>query len=153
MQFKIPNRKGFSDFRAEYIMGTQTATAATSETPGSYPVTSTTNLPVPLYIRNFDGAYFYYLQHLGMDRLQLVVKYDWYDPNKKVKGAEISVAKGYSAADIRYNTFGAGLVYYINVHVKATLYYDWITNESTGIAGYTSDIKDNILTCRLQYRF
>lgn len=152
VQYKIPNRKGFSEFRAEYIMGNQTATANTSETPGTYPVTAT-NAFQPLYVRSFNGAYFYYLQHLGMDRLQLVLKYDWYDPNTKVKGAEITAAKGYTAADIKYNTFGAGLVYYLNVHVKATLYYDWVMNESTGIAGFTSDVKDNILTCRLQYRF
>lgn len=151
-QLKIPNRKGFTEFRAEYIRGQQTATAATSETPGTYPVTAT-NTPSPLYIRQFDGAYFYYLQHLGLDRLQLVLKYDWYDPNKKVKDKELTAAKGFTAADVRYNTAGGGFVYYVNTHVKATVYYDWVMNESTGLAGFTSDIKDNIFTFRLQYRF
>ncbi len=151
-QLKIPNRKGFTEFRAEYIRGQQTATAATSETPGTYPVNST-NVPLPLYTRSFDGAYFYFLQHLGLDRLQLVLKYDWYDPNKKVKGKDISAARGFTPADIRYDTFGGGLVYYINAHVKWTLYYDVVLNEETNLAGYTSDVKDNVLTCRLQYRF
>jgi hypothetical protein len=152
VQLKMPNRKGYSELRAEYIRGTQTATATTSETPGSYPVTAT-NAPSPLYARPFDGAYFCYLQHLGMDNLQFILKYDWYDPNKKIKNTQVTAAKGFSAADIRYNTLGGGFVYYINVHVKATFYYDWIMNESTAIKGFTGDIKDNIFTCRLQYRF
>ncbi|HTN47642.1 MAG TPA: hypothetical protein VL098_14930 [Flavipsychrobacter sp.] len=151
VQLKIPNQKGFTEFRAEYIRGLQTATASTSETPGSYPVTGSTFQP--LYIRNFDGAYFYYLQHLGVDRLQLILKCDWYDPNKKVKGKEVDAAKGFTSADVRYNTFGAGLMWYLNVHVKATLFYDYIKNESTAIKGFESDIRDNIMTLRLQYRF
>lgn len=152
IQIRIPNRKGFTEFRAEYIRGVQTATANNSETPGTYPVSSA-NSPLPLYTRNFDGAYFYYLQHLGLDRLQLVLKYDWYDPNKKVKGNDISGSKGLTPADIRYDTFGSGLVYYINVHVRAMAYYDWVTNEKTSLAGYTEYLKDNIFTFRLQYRF
>lgn len=151
-QFKIPNKKGYTEFRAEYIGGQQTATATTTETPGSYP-TDAASKPAPLYTRNFNGAYFYFLQHLGTDRLQLVLKYDWYDPNKKVKGKEVDAAHGFTQADIRYDTYGGGLVYYINTHLKATVYYDWVVNESTNIAGYTSDVKDNILTCRLQFRF
>lgn len=152
VQLKIPNRKGFTELRAEYIRGQQTATAGSSETPGSYPVNAA-GAPAPLYVRPFDGAYFYFLQHVGSNRLQLGLKYDWYDPNRRVKGKEITAAKGFSPADIRYNTLGGGLIYYINVHVKATLWYEWVQNESTGIAGYESDLKDNVLTCRLQYRF
>lgn len=152
VQLKIPNQKGYTEFRAEYIRGVQTATASTSETPGSYPVTSTNGVQ-PLYIRNFDGVYFYYLQHLGINNLQFIAKYDWYDPNKNVKGKEVDAAKGFTAADVRYNTLGFGFLYYINVHVKAFLYYDHITNEATNIAGYNKDLKDDILTFRLQYRF
>lgn len=152
IQFKIPNKNGFTEFRAEYIMGQQTATASTSETPGSYPV-NTAGVIQPLYVRPFAGAYLCFLQNLWSNRLLGVVKYDWYDPNRSVKGKEITAANGFSAADVRYNTLGGGFVYFINVHVKATLWYDWIRNESTGLAGYENDVKDNILTCRLQYRF
>ncbi len=152
MQLKIPNKKGYTEFRAEYITGQQTGTATSSETPGSYPV-SATNMLQPLYTRRFDGAYFYYLQHLGLDWLQLVVKYDWYDPNKNVKEKEITAANGFNAADVRYNTLTAGFMVYLNAHVKTFLFYDWIKNEKTGIAGYTDDLKDNVLTLRLQYRF
>lgn len=153
VQLKIPNAKGFSEFRAETIMGTQTGTANSSETPGTYPVSSTTNLPQPLYTRTFNGAYFYYLQHLGREDLQFIAKYDWYDPNTAVSGKQVDAAKGFSPADIKYSTLSAGFLYYINVHVKLFLYYDWVTNENTSIPGYTGDIKDNVITCRLQFRF
>lgn len=152
LQLKLPNRKGATELRAEFITGKQTATASTSETPGVYPVSST-GATLPLYTRSFNGAYFYFLQHLFSDKHQLVVKYDWYDPNTKVSGKQITKANGFSAADIKFSTLGLGYVYYINPHLKATFYYDMVTNESTGITGYTEDAKDNVFTCRLQFRF
>lgn len=152
IQIKLPNKKGFTELRVEYIRGKQSATANSSETPGAYPVSSN-GVAQPLYVRSFDGAYFYFLQHLFSEQHQLVVKYDWYDPNTKINGGEISTSNGMSAADIKFNTLGIGYVYYVNEHLKATFYYDMITNENTNIAGYTTDAKDNILTCRLQYRF
>ena len=151
-QLKIPNKKGFTELRAEFLAGSQTSTQSSSETPGIYPILST-GLPQTLYVRNFNGAYFYFLQNLGSNRLQLVVKYDWYDPNTKVKGKEIDPKKGFTAADIKYNTIGAGLVYMINAHVRSTLYYAMVQNESTLLTGYTGDVKDNVITLRFQYRF
>lgn len=151
VQLKIPNRHGFTELRAEYIRGKQTATLATSETPGTYPFTSS-GVPQPLYIRNFDGAYFYLIHNISHS-LQAVLKYDWYDPNKKVKGQDIKSAQGFSSADLKYGTLGSGVVYKINDHVKATAWYDWIHNEVSGITGFEKDLKDNIFTFRLQYRF
>lgn len=154
IQFRIPNsNKGYTEFRAEYIRGTQTATAATSETPGTIP-TDDAGTRLPLYIRKFDGAYFYFLQHLGSPQHQLVLKYDWYDPNSDISGHGIGEAgSNTTGADIRFDTFGAGYLYYFNQHLKITLWYDLIRNESTNLQGYTTDVKDNVLTCRLQYRF
>lgn len=150
-QVKIPNLKGYTEFRGEYIRGLQTATAGTSETPGSYPFIST-NVPAPLYIRHFDGAYFTFLQNITPSFLA-IARFDWYDPNKKVKSKDLVPGKGLSQADIRYNTLGVGAMYFVNAHVKWTLYYSMIHNESTGLTDYTSDVKDNVFTCRLQYRF
>ncbi|MGC4057933.1 MAG: porin [Chitinophagaceae bacterium] len=152
IQLRIPNHKGATEFRAETIRGQQTATFASSETPGVYPVSSP-GTPQTLYTRNFAGGYIYFLQHLGTDRLQLVLKYDWYDPNTNVKGTDITAAKGFSAADVRYDTFGGGFVYMINAHVKSTIYYARVVNEKTQIAGLTDDVNDNVFTWRLQYRF
>lgn len=152
IQLKIPNKKGFTEFRAETIMGSQTATLGSSETPGTYPV-SAAGANQTLYTRQFSGAYFYFLQHLGTDRLQLVLKYDWYDPNTKVKGTQVDPAKGFSAADVRYNTFGGGLVFMVNAHVKMTAYYAKVMNEKTLVGGLTGDLNDDVFTWRLQYRF
>lgn len=154
IQFRIPNnKKGYTEFRAEYIRGTQTATAVTSETPGTIP-TDADGARQPLYIRKFDGAYFYFLQSLGSPQHQLVLKYDWYDPNSDVSGHQIGQAgSNTTEADIRFNTFGAGYLYHFNQHLKMTLWYDLVRNERTDLNGYTTDVKDNVLTCRLQYRF
>jgi hypothetical protein len=152
VQLKIPNKKGFTEFRAEYIRGTQTGLLNTSETPGTYPVDGNA-AALPLYARPFDGAYFYYLQHLGLDWLQFVAKYDWYDPNKKVSGRQIKAANGFTPADVRYNTVSLGFLMYLNAHVKTFIFYDIVQNESTDLPGYLEDRKDNVFTLRLQFRF
>lgn len=153
MQIKIPNGKNcFSEFRAEYIRGLQTGTASSSETPGSYPVTAT-NTPLALYTRPFDGAYFYYLQHIANIKNIAIIKYDWYDPNRAIAGQQVSASNGFSAADIKFNTVGFGYLRVLNAHTKLTLFYDWITNEETNVTGYKSDALDNVFTCRLQFRF
>jgi hypothetical protein len=154
VQLRIPNgKKGNTEFRAEYIRGTQTATAATSETPGTIP-TDAAGVRQPLYVRKFDGAYFYFLQNLGSPQHQLGLKYDWYDPNSDISGHEIGQANSNTTeADVRFDTFGAGYLYYFNEHLKITLWYDLIRNESTDLKGYTTDVKDDVFTCRLQFRF
>lgn len=152
-QLVIPNKEGSTQFRAEYIKGTQTATDKETDTPGTIPLLAS-GAYAPLYIRNFDGAYLAFLQHLGSAKHQVALKYDWYDPNRDLKGRQIgSAGTKHTAADIRYDTFGAGYIFYFNEHMKATIWYDRIWNESTSLSGYTSDIDDNIFTCRLQYRF
>ncbi len=152
-QLVIPNQQGTTQLRAEYIRGVQTATFGDSETPGVIPVNTAGY--APLYIRNFDGAYFTFLQHLGSKKHQLVLKYDWYDPNTDVKGRQIAetLTTHLSATDIRYDTFGFGYVYYLNENMKATFWFDRVWNESTGIEGFEDDIADNVFTARLQYRF
>jgi hypothetical protein len=153
VQWKIPNRKGFTELRAEYIRGTQTATAAASETPGVVPVDAGGHLQ-PLYVRKFDGAYVYFLQHLGSEQHQLALKYDWYDPNREAHGRQVGQpGSNTTEADIRYDTFGGGYLYYMNEHLKIVFWYDLVRNEVTNLNGYTADVADNIFTCRLQFRF
>lgn len=153
LQLKIPNRWGNTELRFEYMRGLQTATATTSETPGIYPQAVGTNNPIPLFTRPFAGAYCYFLQNLGSNNILFALKYDWYDPNTKAKGKQIDPANGFSAADIRYDTFGGGLIYNFNSHVKSTLWYEQIHNETTNIPGFTTDLNSQVLTLRVQYRF
>lgn len=150
LQLKFKNKKGlFTELRAEMIVGKQTATSASSETP--------TALPIGIegfHERNFNGAYFYFLQHLFSTRHQLIIKYDWYDPDTKVKGTEIGmIGTNFTGAHIKYTTLGIGYTNYISDHIKLLLYYSRIWNEKTQLNGFTSDLKDNVFTCRVQFRF
>lgn len=150
-QVAFPNGKWETEFRGEYVWGNQTATWANSETPGTYPVTN--GLRDPLYIRHFNGAYFYFLQHLGSLEHQFVAKYDWYDPNSTVAGKQITAEQGFSKADIRYNTFSFGYNYYANPSLKFMFFYDIVRNEKTNLEGFTNDVSDDVFTCRVQYSF
>lgn len=148
IQWKIKSKMGFTIFRAEYMFGKQTASHNSSETPAGK-----LNGTEGYYTRNFNGAYFYLLQNLFSLKHQLIVKYDWYDPNAEVKSNQITVPGGFTSADIKYSTLGLGYCYYINENVKALLWYEVVKNEGTGLPGYTEDVKDNVFTFRLQFRF
>ncbi|RYY71598.1 MAG: porin, partial [Chitinophagaceae bacterium] len=133
----------------EHISGTQTGTAGNSETPSAL-LTG----PDGFYERKFNGAYLYLLQNIFSADHQLLVKYDWYDPNSSVKGTAIGApGSNFSAADIKYSTIGLGYIYYITPNVKWVLYYAMVKNEKTQLAGFTKDVKDNVFTARLQFRF
>lgn len=80
-----------------------------------------------------------------------MVKYDWYDPNKQVRGRQIDGT--FSWADIRYDTIGFGYLCYLTDNLKTILWYDIPINEATQLPGYTQDAPDNLLTIRTQYRF
>jgi predicted porin len=147
MQLKWKHKYGATELRAEYWRGTQTASANTSETPP-------TLLQDPYYIRRFDGAFVYLLQNIINKKHQIGFKYDWYDPNTEVKEEEIGKdANNINATNIKYTTYSVGYNYSINENVRLMLWYDYVKNEKTSLAGYTSDLKDNVFTARLQFRF
>ena len=61
---------------------------------------------------------------------------------------------GTGKGDISYQTIGFGLIWKINNELRATAYYEVIQNEkSKNVKGYEEDIKDDIFTFRLQYKF
>ncbi len=148
-QLKIKCKAGFTELRAEYITGRQTAFANTTETPAVLP-----DATGSFYIRKFDGAYFYFLQNIVSPVNQFIIKFDWYDPNILVSSKEIGKAgSNLTAADIKFSTLGFGYICYINENLKLVLWYDKVWNEKTGLPGFTSDVKDDIFTCRMQFRF
>lgn len=149
MQLKFKHTAGVTEIRAEYMFGTQTSMLNNSETP---PALLTGN--EGYYIRKFNGVYFYVLQNIVNTHHQIGIKYDWYDPNSDVKTNDIGKpGTALNATDIKYSTLGFGYIYYINENLKLVLWYDKITNEKTQLPGYIKDLKDNIFTCRLQFRF
>lgn len=145
--YDIPVLGGFS-LRGEYITGKQTGSSSSSTSPTALQTGD-------LYLRKFSGFYVNYVQNIG-DRNQLVVKYDVYDPNTSVSADEIGNAANakLGAADLKYSTLGLGLVHYWDDNIKFVLYYDLVKNEKTSkIAAFKDDLKDNVLTFRIQYRF
>jgi hypothetical protein len=146
LQLKWKRKNGSTELRLEYWRGKQTASGETSETP-------TALLNEPYYEREFDGA-FVYLLHNIHSKHQLGLKYDWYDPNTEVEGEEIGKAgNNINATNIKFNTLSAGYNYLINENVRLMLWYEYAMNEKTSLAGYTIDLKDNVFTARLQFRF
>lgn len=147
LQLKWTHRTGATELRMEYWRGTQTGSAGTTETPAAL-------LQEPYYVRKFDGAFVYLLQNIVNNKNQVGLKFDWYDPNTAVKGAEIGQnGNNINAANIKYTTLSVGYNYYISENVRLMLWYDFVKNEHTSLAGYTGDVKDNVFTTRLQFRF
>ena len=64
-------------------------------------------------------------------------------------------------ADIKFMTIGLGWNYRFNTQVKLTAYYEIVKNETTalstastnGTTNTTKDLKDNVFTLRVQYKF
>lgn len=146
-QISFDSKIGITTLRAEYIQGEQPGTDKTTKSPGASPTSA-------IYHRQFNGAYFYFIQNIGQSKFQTVIKYDWYDPNVKISGTEIGKSGTKTQiSDIRFDTYGFGVNYRMNANVKLMMYYDLVINEETLISGYTKDIKDNVSTLRLQYKF
>lgn len=147
LQFSLDWKIGITTIRAEYIQGEQPGTDKSTKSLGAVP-------SAPVYHRKFNGAYFYLIQNIGQTRFQAVLKYDWYDPNVQIAGKDIGkVGTNTNVGDIRFDTYGFGINYRLNTHVKVCAYYDYVINEGTLIKGYAKDITDNVTTVRVQYRF
>jgi opacity protein-like surface antigen len=160
---------GLTTLRGEYVLGTQPGQSkkTTSPTSDFTKVSGTATIP-DTYVRDFNAGYFFLSQTIARTPLTLVVKYDFYDPNTKVKGNEIgnsvvgAVYKATTEADLRYSTLGMGVLFAVSSNVKITAYYDMVTNEKTSNlkpdftksnSNFSKDLKDNVFTLRLQYKF
>jgi hypothetical protein len=150
--YDLPVIGGFS-LRGEYIAGTQPGLS------GSNTFYNSTDSKAALYSRKFNGYYVNYIQNIG-EKNQFVLKYDVLDPNSEVSGDQIGVkGANLSTGDVKYSTLGIGWIYHWDGNVKLVLYYDMVKNEkvnaaATGsLAPFKEDLKDNVLTFRIQYKF
>lgn len=142
---------GITTLRAEYIQGEQPGTNASNQRANNSPNGAPT---AAIYHRNFNGAYFYWVQDIGHSKFQVVLKYDWWDPNVKIAGKDIGkTGTGTNAGDIRFDTYGFGLNYHINAYAKIMAYYDVVKNEVTEVSNYKKDVPDNVFTLRFQIKF
>lgn len=147
LQLAHKHKWGKTEIRGEYWRGRQPGTVNSTVNPGALPLQ-------PAYLRQFDGAFFYFLQNIVNKKNELILKYDWYDPNTKVASDDIGKANtNLTAADIKFSTFGVGFTHYFNNNLKLLGYYDFVSNEKTQLAGLTNDLKDNTFTLRFQLSF
>jgi len=159
---------GATVLRGELLSG-QRATAGSPSTPatvgmvrtsdGRDSIRVTAGTPAtPLVIRRQMGYYVYLVQNLG-DDLQFVARYDFFDRNTDLAGAEVP-----SAGEAASSVLGIGLNYTWE-KIRLTLYYEmprFAADEAIQIDPSTrraidamrnEDAKDNKTTLRLQYRF
>ncbi|MBI3519940.1 MAG: hypothetical protein HY062_11355, partial [Bacteroidetes bacterium] len=147
-QVSLKSKIGTSTLRLEYMFGQQPGTSATTTSPAFEPKTAT-------YIRNFSAYSAVFVQRIAKTKHEIAVKYSFYDPNTKVAGDAIGKAgSGLGTVDLAYTDIGFGYVNYFNDHIKFMIYYNLVQNETTkNIIGYSKDLKDNVLTLRMQARF
>lgn len=148
-QVAIASSLGISQLRAEYLFGQQPGLSGSSKSPNA------SSLPAAdTYIRNFSGAYAIFVQDLGTLPLSAVVKYDFYDPNTEISGDEIGSSEGTSKTDLSFNTLGLGVLWKISNAFRLQAFYEINKNETSAhVAGRNEDLKDNVFTLRLQYKF
>ncbi len=147
-QLNIISPMGMTQLRGEYLWGTQPGGKSGSKSPNASMLPNTDT-----YIRNFRGGYAMLVQDLGTFPLSAVIKYDWYDPNTMVSANEIG-QNGTDKGDIAYNTFGFGLLWRASNNVRLQAYYELVNNEkSENLLSYKENLKDNVFTLRLQYKF
>jgi hypothetical protein len=157
-QFSLDWVIGVTTLRGEYLWGTQSGTGSSNISPtGRILPTPSGSNPSDTYIRPFSGGYVYFVQNILNSRHEIVVKYDFFDPNTDVKGTDIKSGNKFSGADVAYTTLGFGYNLRLYANLKLMAYYEIVKNEETALTtstvNYTKDIKDNVFTLRLQFKF
>lgn len=155
LQLDYKNTFGATSFKTEYIQGSQPGVAASPSISGLAASTSFATQPTGnLYLRNFNGYFFWFTQQIADTKLTAIIGYDVYDPNTDINEAEIGKAgTNTTAADIKFSTLGYGFTYNLNTRLKLTVYNEHVKNDGTQLSNYQSDVKDNVFTTRLQYRW
>jgi hypothetical protein len=132
---------GGTALKAEYIAGVNTTLSATS-IQSNAPVT--TKITGASALKNFAGYYIYFIKNIG-PKNQFVAKYDFYDPNTRFSGDQVS--KG----DLYYKTLTLAWQYYLNDWIRISLNYEMPKNETN--TANPVDIKDNTFGIRVQAKF
>lgn len=155
LQLQYDNTFGTTLFKAEYIAGTQPGVASSTSIAGPLATQSFAAQPATdLYLRPFAGYYLWLTQRIAKSKFTALLAYDAYDPNTDVKEAEIgATASNTTAADIKFNTLGYGMTCQINGRMKLTVYNEHVVNDETQLPAYLEDLKDDVFTMRLQYRW
>lgn len=155
LQLQYDSFLGTTLFKAEYIGGKQPGVAGSSKVTGPLASTSFSAQPeTNLYLREFSGYYLWLTHRIAQSKFTALAAYDVYDPNDQIKESEIGAANSNTTSgDIKFSTLGYGMTYLINGRLKLTLYNEHVVNDKTQLPQYLDDIKDDVFTARLQYRW
>lgn len=155
LQVQYDNTFGATSFKAEYVEGTQPGVASSSSITGPIASQSFATQPATdLYLRPFSGYYLWLTQRIAKSRFTALLAYDVYDPNTDVKESEIGAPNSFTTAgDIKFSTLGYGMTCQIGPRIKLTAYNEHVVNNPTQLPGYENDLKDDVVTMRLQYRW
>ncbi|WP_317898014.1 hypothetical protein [Aurantibacillus circumpalustris] len=147
-QLSVKSPMGTTTLRGDFMCGQQPGTSSSSSSQ-AFEVKSST------YIRNFTGYSAVFVHRIGKSKHELAAKYAFYDPNTAVAGDQIGVAGSrLNATDISFTEVGFGYTNYFNDNFKFMIYYNIVKNEtSKNLAAYNNDLKDNVLTLRVQVKF
>jgi len=97
----------------------------------------------PNKIRDFSGYYIYMIKNIGAKN-QLVARYDYYDPNRKLSGDD-------AMSELAYGTWTLAWQYYLNDFIRISLQYVMPRNETNSTT--PADRKDDVLGIRVQAKF
>ena len=147
VQFSVKTKLGTTTLRGEYITGNQSGTDDETKSAATLPAKK------DVYQRKFNGGYAYLIQRFA-HKHELALKYEWYDPNTQITGADLTGTNSMTKAELKYDMIGFGYNYLFSDNVKFMVYYNRVNNElAKGLNGYTADLKDDVFTLRVQYRF
>ncbi len=150
VQFKtaIPT-VGALAIRGELVAGKQPGTSSSTVSPARQPSGD-------LYQRKVLGWYVNLIQNLGSSN-QIIAKYDVYDPNTDAAAGDFSATSNLTLADVKFSTLGLGFIHHWDSQVKFVFYYELVKNEtlnpSSPITQYTTNLKDDVFTLRMQVSF
>lgn len=157
LQVQYDNSFGATSFKTEYVAGSQPGVAALGpdKLVGPYSSQSFGIQPLgDLYQRKFNGYYFWLSQQIAKTKLTALLAYDVYDPNRKLSGKTIGMSSNFTNdGDVKFGTLGYGIAYQLSERLKLTIYNEHVRNESTSLKNYSGDIKDDVFTARLLYRW
>ncbi|MBB6500367.1 porin [Pedobacter cryoconitis] len=154
IQLQYDNTFGQTNLKAEYVAGIQPGVAASSTVSGTLASQSFSIQPATdLYLRKFLGYYIWFTQQISDSKVNVLIAYDVYDPNRKISENQIGLDNNTTAGDIKFSTLGYGFAYTFNSRLKLTIYNEHVVNAPTQLTAYQKDIRDDVFTTRLQYRW
>jgi len=154
IQLQYDNTFGRTNLKAEYVAGIQPGVAASSTVSGTLASQSFSIQPATdLYLRKFLGYYIWFTQQISDSKVNVLIAYDVYDPNRKISESQIGLDNNTTAGDIKFSTLGYGFAYTFNSRLKLTIYNEHVVNAPTQLTAYPKDIRDDVFTTRLQYRW